>query len=162
MFPLIHMLWIVQWIFSLTCLKHVNLQKKRLGSHKIEFYATHDRKPREFHLGQWRVPKDSETLTAKGPCAKLTPRYCGPYKVLKRISPNSYHPELPFNVMVHPVFLHVSRLKEGIGYEDSIVPPSNLSTMEDDHFSPHDEPEKILDHRTRSLRSKVVHRYKVK
>ena len=64
------------------------------------------------------------------------------------------------NVMLHPVF-HVSRLKEAIGYDDNVVPPSNLSTLEDDHFSPH-EPEKILDHRATNLRSKVVHRYKVK
>ena len=62
--------------------------------------------------------------------------------------------------MVHPVF-HVSRLKEMIGYDDNVVPPSNLSTLDDDNFSPH-ELEKILDHRARNLRSKVVHRYKVK
>ena len=56
--------------------------------------------------------------------------------------------------MVNPVF-HVSRLKEAISYDDNLV-----STLEDDHFAPH-EPEKILDHRSRNLRSNVVHRYKV-
>ena len=61
--------------------------------------------------------------------------------------------------MVHPVF-HVSRLKEAISYDDNVVPPSNLSKLEDDHFSPY-ESEKILDHRARNLRSKV-HCYKVK
>ena len=134
----------------------------RMAQDRNVFYANHDRKPRDFHVGQQvflRVPKDSETLRT-GPCAKLAPRYCGPYKVLKRIGPNAYRLDLPSNVMVHPVF-HVSRLKEAIGYDDNVVPPSNLSTLEDDHFSPH-EPEKILDHRARNLRSKVVHRYKVK
>ena len=95
-----------------------------------------------------------------GPCAKLAPWYCGPYKVLKHIGPNAYRLDFPSNVMVHPVF-HVSKLKEVIGYDDNVIPPSNLWTFEHDHFSSN-EPEKILDHRARNLRSKVVHRYKVK
>ena len=86
--------------------------------------------------------------------------YCGPYKVLKRIGPNAYRLDFPSNVMVHPVF-YVSQLKEVIGYDDNVIPPSNLWTFEHDHFSSN-EPEKILDHRARNLRSKVVHRYKVK
>ena len=50
---------------------------------------------------------------------------------------------------------HVSRLNEAIGYDDNVVSPSILSTLEDNHLAPH-EPDKILDHRT------IVHRYKVK
>ena len=56
--------------------------------------------------------------------------------------------------MIHLVF-HVSRLNEVIGYDDNVVSLSNLSTLGDIHFAPH-EPEKILDHRT------IVQRYKVK
>lgn len=41
---------------------------------------------------------------------KLSPKFLGPYKIIKRIGSIAYKLELPSNTMIHPVF-HVSQLK---------------------------------------------------
>ena len=45
---------------------------------------------------------------------KLSPKYYGPYKVLKNIGNMAYKLELPSSSRVHPIF-HVSCLKKVIG-----------------------------------------------
>ena len=45
-----------------------------------------------------------------GKCAKLAPRFCGPFTILKRIGSLAYRLTLPDGVEIHPIF-HVSRLK---------------------------------------------------
>ena len=44
---------------------------------------------------------------------KLSPKYCGPYKVLQKIGSMACKLELPASLCVHPVF-HVSCLKKVI------------------------------------------------
>jgi hypothetical protein len=48
-----------------------------------------------------------------GKCAKLAPRFCGPFDILARIGPVSYQLVLPVNLRTHNVF-HVSLLKKYI------------------------------------------------
>ena len=45
------------------------------------------------------------------PVAKFSPRYCGPFTILKRVGQVAYKLELPEHSKVHPVF-HVSRLRK--------------------------------------------------
>ena len=46
-----------------------------------------------------------------GSCAKLAPRYCGPFEVLDRIGLVAYKIALPIDMRAHNVF-HVSLLKK--------------------------------------------------
>ena len=45
---------------------------------------------------------------------KLSPKYCGPFKVLQKIGTMAYKLELPDSSRVHPIF-HVSFLKKVTG-----------------------------------------------
>ena len=46
-----------------------------------------------------------------GSCAKLAPRYCGPFEILSRIRQVAYQLALPPNLRVHNVF-YISVLKK--------------------------------------------------
>jgi hypothetical protein len=113
------------------------------------FYADQHRQPRVYYLGQkvfLHIPHDSTTLST-GKCAKLAPRFCGPFTVLKRIGSSAYCLDFPANIKIHPVF-HVSRLKELLGSHDNPVSTQTLVTLEDLASKPH-MPERILNSRTK-------------
>jgi len=55
-----------------------------------------------------------------GSCAKLAPRFCGPFKILKRIRPLAYRLALPPRVKVHDVF-YVSLLKKYVNDVDHVI-----------------------------------------
>ena len=75
---------------------------------------------------------------------KLSPRYVGPYKILKNINKVAYELILPAKLAaVHQVF-HISLLKKCMGDPASIVP--SYSVLEKDSLSYEDVPVDILDH----------------
>ena len=91
----------------------------------------------------------SETLNT-GKCAKLSPRYCGPFKILKKIGDVAYRIELLEDIRAHPVF-HVSKLKRMLHPLENIVSPNILVEFIKPLAAPH-EPERVLrftDRRTR-------------
>lgn len=80
---------------------------------------------------------------------KFSPRYFGPFQIVKKINPVAYQLDLPPNSKVRTVF-HVSLLKSDHGPIPSTsltVPPSqtNRSTIL--------KPKAILDHKTITVRS---------
>ena len=78
-----------------------------------------------------------------GKKGELSPRYVGPYKILKMVFKVTYELEIPAELaVVHPVF-HISLLKKCVGDPASIVPLESVEVK--DNFSYEDVPVEILD-----------------
>ena len=56
-----------------------------------------------------KIMLDSHNLKVKTPSRKLSPRWYGPFKVLKQVSPAAYCIELPLSMKIHNVF-HIDLL----------------------------------------------------
>ena len=77
---------------------------------------------REFSIGDHvylRVRSWKSSLKL-GSCAKMSPRYCGPFEVLERIGPVAYRLAFPASTRAHNVF-HVSLLKKYIHHPNHVI-----------------------------------------
>ncbi|WMV14492.1 hypothetical protein MTR67_007877 [Solanum verrucosum] len=91
---------------------------------------------------------------------KLSPRYVGPYRSLKRISKVASELELPAALAtVHPVF-HISLLKKCVGDPASVVPLETVAVKDSLYYD--DVPVEIFDRQVRRLRNKEVASVKVR
>ncbi|WMV47156.1 hypothetical protein MTR67_040541 [Solanum verrucosum] len=90
-----------------------------------------------------------------GKKGKLSPRYIGPYRIVKRVGNVAYELEL---AAVHPVF-HISMLKKCIGDPSLILPTESIRIK--DNLSYEEIPVQILDRQVRRLRTKDVASVKV-
>ncbi|WMV33398.1 hypothetical protein MTR67_026783 [Solanum verrucosum] len=89
-----------------------------------------------------------------GKKGKLSPRYVGRYKILKRIGKVAYELDLPNDLAsTHPVF-HVSLLKECFGYPTSIFHLKGLGVKK--NISYEEVPIESLDRQVKELRNKEV------
>ena len=68
-------------------------------------------------------------------CAKLAPRFCGPFSIIDRIGPVAYRLALPPIVKFHDVF-HVSLPKKYVKDVDHVIDWSILQVELDGEFQP--------------------------
>ena len=122
-----------------------------------------DRKVRdlEFMEGEQVLMKVSpmKGVMRFGKRGKLSPRYIGPFEVLKRVGEVAYELVLPPGLSgVHPVF-HVSMLKRYHGDGNYIIRWD--SVLLDENLSYEEEPVAILDREICKLRSREIASIKV-
>ncbi|KAL0146841.1 hypothetical protein M9458_057780 [Cirrhinus mrigala] len=79
-----------------------------------------------YTLGQ-KVWLSTKNICLRLPCKKLSPRFIGPFEIIKEINPVAYELKLPEKYRIHPVF-HVSALKP---YHPPVLPPSSTEPVEE-------------------------------
>ncbi|MCF8701880.1 hypothetical protein L3054_10855 [Corynebacterium sp. MC-10] len=124
-------------------------------------YADKRRRPLEFQIGDWVFLKVSpmKGVMRFGKRGKLSPRYVGPYQIVRRIGKVAYELDLPTAMEgIHPVF-HVSMLRKCIGDPSVIFPIEDIQVTQDLTYE--EQPVAILDRQVKKLRNKEVASVKV-
>lgn len=84
-----------------------------------------------FQIGDWvyvKLKPYRQNTVRLQQYPKLSRRYFGPFKILKRIGEVSYKLELPEAARIHPVF-HISMLKQCVGEPAEQITPLYLTNM---------------------------------
>ena len=94
-----------------------------------------------------------------GKRGKLSPSFLGPFTILEKIGLQAYRLELPPEMdEIHPTF-HVCYLRKCLAEEENVIPLTEIRV--DNGSRCVEEPEAILERRTKKLRHKEVTMVKV-
>ena len=88
---------------------------------------------------------------------KLSPRFCGPFEILKRIEKVAYELKLPEDWKIHNVF-HVCLLRKYMSIPNYILVDRPKAASKEKFLA---EPEKILKIEYQYLRNRMFHRFYV-
>ena len=143
--------------------KQVELIQKRMkeAQDRQKSYADLKRRSLEFQEGESVFLKISPTrgVMRFGKSGKLSPRYVGPFEILKRVGEVAYQLALPPTLTsAHDVF-HVSMLKKYIPDASHKIDYKDLEIKEDMSYV--EKPVKILDKKEKVLRTKIIPMVKV-
>ncbi|WMV46414.1 hypothetical protein MTR67_039799 [Solanum verrucosum] len=133
----------------------------KMAHSRQKSYADNRKRDLEFEVGDWVYLKISpmKGVMRFGKKGKLSPRYVGPYAILKHVGKVTYELKLPNELApIHPVF-HIFMLKKCIGELVSILPLEGLGLNE--NLSYEEVPVEILDRQVKKLRNKEVASVKV-
>ncbi|XP_075103947.1 uncharacterized protein LOC142178428 [Nicotiana tabacum] len=144
-------------------MEKVNLIQRHLktAQSRQKSYSDVRHRDLEFQVDDWVFLKVSpmKGVMRFGKKEKLSPRYIGPYRILRRIGHVTFELELPQELDdVHLVF-HVSMLKKFMG-DSSLVVPTEIIGVKD-NLSYEEIPVAILDRQIRKLRTKEIASVKV-
>ena len=96
----------------------------------------------------------SKGIVRFGKHGKLSPRFVGPFEVIKKVGPVAYRLSLSSNLAyVHNVF-HVSMLRRCMSNTSKIIIPEPAQIQENLTYVKH--PVEILDQKEQVLRNKVI------
>nr|GEU94608.1 putative reverse transcriptase domain-containing protein [Tanacetum cinerariifolium] len=130
---------------QLTGLKLIRETTKKIGQIKNRLltarsrqksYADVRHKLMEFEVGDMVMLKVSpwKGIIRFGKRGKLSPRYIGPFEIIKRIGPVAYTLELPEKLHgIHNMF-HVSNLKKCLADENLVIPLEEIQLDDKLHF----------------------------
>nr|KYP34488.1 Retrotransposable element Tf2 [Cajanus cajan] len=136
-------------------------EKLRMTQSRQKSYVDKRRRPLEFQEGNHVFLKVTPT-TGIGrvmKSKKLTPRFIGPYQILRKIGPVAYQISLPpFLSNLHNVF-HVSQLRKYISDPSHVIMPDTVQLK--DNLTFETMPVQITDRRIKQLRGKQISLVKV-
>ncbi|XP_045791774.1 uncharacterized protein LOC123886503 [Trifolium pratense] len=128
----------------------------KVAQSRQKSYFDRKRRPLEFQEGEHVFVKVTST-TGVGraiKARKLTPKFIGPYQILRHIGPVAYQIALPpFLSNIHNV-LHVSQLRKYVPDPSHIIEPDEVPLRE--NLSYETSPVRIEDRRIKQLRGKQI------
>ncbi|GKD92357.1 hypothetical protein Tco_1372194 [Tanacetum coccineum] len=137
------------------------IKRLDMAQDRCKSYADNRRKPIEFNVGDFVMLKVSPWkgvfwFKNKG---KLSLRFIGPFKILKRVGEVAYVLELLEEMKgIHNTF-YVSYLKKCLADESSVITLDDIEI--DPELTSREEPVTILGRKSRQLRNKVIPLVKV-
>lgn len=93
-----------------------------VAQEKMKKFVDMRRRDVEFEIDDMiflKIRSYRQTSLRKKRREKLSPKYFGPLKIIKRIGKVAYKLELPATASVHPIF-HVSQLKKALGDQTKV------------------------------------------
>jgi len=133
-------------------LLQLNMQQ---AQQRMKRYADLNRTERTFQVGQkvyLRLQPYRQMSAAYRRSLKLSPRFYGPFTILRRVGEVAYELDLPREARIHPVF-HVSQLKPKLGSACTALP--QLPPI-DNQGAIRPEPAQILERRSRPKNNRAL------
>ena len=134
----------------------IAVEALRVARNRQKAYADKRNRPMSFKVGDLVFLKVSpwKGIIRFGKRGKLSPRFIGPFKILKKVKEQAYQLELPPELEgIHNTF-HVCYLRKCLTQEESIIPLSELRV--DSKKKLVEEPIGILDRKKKKLRKKLI------
>lgn len=100
---------------------------------RMKRQANKNRSERAFDVGDQvylKLKPYKQLSMRKSKVWKLTPKYCGPFMIIKQVGEVAYELQLPAEARIHPV-IHVSQLKKHVGPHARVV--ADLPPMDPQH-----------------------------